>query len=97
MDLQSGAVIFVGDGKGGDALIPFWRRLNKSGTQIEAVATDLGPAHLSAIKANLPDATLVFDHFYIIKLLNEKLTKLRRDLQREAENGSDKLALKGTR
>jgi len=97
MDLQSGAIIFVGDGKGADALIPFWRRLKKSGTQIEAVATDMGPAYISGVKANLPDATLVFDHFHIIKLFNEKLTKLRRDLQREAENGPDKLALKGTR
>ena len=97
MDLQRGAVVFVGNGKGADALIPFWKRLKKSGAQIEAVATDMGPAYISAVKANLPDATLVFDHFHIIKLFNEKLTKLRRDLQREAENGPDKLALKGTR
>ena len=27
MDLQSGAVLFVGDGKGADALLPFWRSL----------------------------------------------------------------------
>jgi len=67
MDLQRGAVIFVGDGKGGDALIPFWRRLKRSGAQIEAVATDMGPAYISAVRANLPEATLVFDHFHIIK------------------------------
>ena len=97
MDLQSGAVIFVGDGKGADALTLFWKRLKRSGAQIEAVATDMGPAYISAVRTNLPEATLVFDHFHIIKLLNEKLTKLRRDLQREAESGPDKLALKGTR
>jgi len=96
MDLQSGAVIFVGDGKSAGALTPFWKRLKRSGAQIEAVATDMGPAFISAVHTNLPDATLVFDHFHIIKLFNEKLTKLRRDLQREAENGLDKLALKGT-
>ncbi|MBK6958980.1 MAG: transposase [Nitrosomonas sp.] len=39
------------------------------------------------MRANIPDATLVFDHFHIIKLFNEKLTKLRQDLQREAEMG----------
>jgi len=97
MDLQSGAVIFVGDGKGADALTLFWKRLKRSGAQIEAVATDMGPAYISAVRTNLPEATLVFDHFHIIKLFNEKLTKLRRDLQREAESGPDKLALKGTR
>ena len=31
MDRQSGAVVFVGDGKGGGALIPFWKRLKRSG------------------------------------------------------------------
>lgn len=97
MDLQSGAVIFVGDGKGGDALTPFWKRLKRSGAEIEAVATDMGPAYISAARTHLPEAILVFDHFHIIKLFNEKLTKLRRDLQREAENSADKLALKGTR
>lgn len=30
LDLDSGAVVFVGDGKGSDALKPFWRRLHCS-------------------------------------------------------------------
>ena len=30
MDLDSGAVVFVGDGKGADALKPFWKRLRGS-------------------------------------------------------------------
>lgn len=46
---------------------------------------------------NLPRAVLVFDRFHIIKLMNEKLTQLRRELQREAEVGLDKDVLKGTR
>jgi len=73
--------------------MPFWKRLKKSGARIEAVATDMGPA---AVQANFPDATLVFGHFYIVKLFNEKLTKLRRDLQREreAKNGLGKPVLK---
>ena len=37
MDLDSGAVVFVGDGKGADALKPFWKRLRPSGAKIEAV------------------------------------------------------------
>ena len=47
----------------------------------------MGPAYINAVQANHPQATRVFDHFHIIKLFNEKLTKLRHDLQREAENG----------
>ncbi len=97
MDLQRGAVIFVGDGKGGDALVPFWKRLKRSGARIEAVATDMSTAYISAVRTHLPEATLVFDHFHVIKLFNEKLTKLRRDLQREAQAGLGKPVLKGIR
>ena len=97
MDLQSGAVIFVGEGKGADALEPFWKRLKRSRGRIEAVATDMVPAYISAVRSHLPKAVLVFDHFHVIKLFNEKLTKLRRDLQREAEAGLGKPVLKGIR
>ena len=33
LDLRSGAVVFVGDGKGVDALTPFWKRLKVSGAK----------------------------------------------------------------
>ena len=44
LDLDSGAVLFVGDGKGADALKPFWKRLRCSQAKIEAVAIDMSPA-----------------------------------------------------
>ncbi|WP_430232756.1 ISL3 family transposase [Nitrosomonas communis] len=98
LDLQRGAVIFVGNGKGADALISFWKHLKRSGAYIEAIATGyMGPAYIRAVQSHIPEATLVFDHFHIIKLFNEKLTKLRRDLQREVENGLGKPVLKGIR
>ena len=42
-------------------------------------------------------AILVFDHFHVVKLFNEKLTQLRRDLYREAVDLLQKEVLKGTR
>ena len=45
LDLQSGAVVFIGKGKGADALIPFWKRLKASHAKIEAIATDMSPAY----------------------------------------------------
>ena len=44
LDLDTGAVVFIGQGKGADALIPFWKRLNAAHAKIEAVATDMSPA-----------------------------------------------------
>jgi transposase len=97
MDLESGAVVFVGDGKGGDALKPFWKRLRSSKAKIEAVAMDMSPAYREAVSTYLPKAKIVFDHFHVIKLFNEKLSDLRRALYREATEAMHKQVLKGTR
>jgi len=97
LDLESGAVVFVGDGKGAEALLPFWKRLSHSPAQIEAVAIDMSPAYMSAVMSHLPKATIVFDHFHVVKLFNDKLSDLRRDLYREAKDELQKDVLKGTR
>ncbi len=97
LDLKSGAVIFVGDGKGSDALTPFWKRLKYAKTNINAVAIDMSPAYIAAVLENLPGATVVFDHFHVIKMYNDKLSQLRRTIQREAEGPLQKKVLKGTR
>jgi transposase len=97
LDLDSGAVVFVGDGKGGDALKPFWRRLRPSKARVEAVAMDMSAAYRSAVSAHLPGAVIVFDRFHVMKLFNEKLSDLRRALHREATDVMQKKVLKGTR
>jgi transposase len=97
MDLESGAVVFVGDGKGADALKPFWKRLRPSRAAIEAVAMDMSAAYRKAVSTHLPAAVIVFDHFHIVKLFNEKLSDLRRALYREATEVMHKEVLKGTR
>jgi transposase len=97
MDLESGAVVFVGDGKGADALKPFWKRLRPSGAKIQAVAMDMSGGYQAAVRTNLPQAKIVFDHFHVIKLFNEKLSELRRALYREATDVQHKAVLKGTR
>lgn len=97
LNLETGAVVFVGDGKGADALEPFWRRLRAARAKVEAVATDMSPAYIEAVREHLGKAVHVFDHFHVVKLFNEKLSEFRRELQREAEEKMDKKVLKGTR
>jgi transposase len=97
LDMETGAVIFVGDGKGGDALDPFWKKLGRSRAKVKAVAMDMSPAYISAVLEHLPLATIVFDHFHVIKLFNDKLSDLRRDLYRETQEILHKDVLKGTR
>jgi transposase len=97
LDLESGAVVHVGRGKGGDALQEFWVRLRRSGAKVEAVATDMSIAYIEAVVKHLPSARLVFDRFHVIKLYNDKLSELRRDLYHQFKDTMQKKVLKGAR
>lgn len=97
LDLESGAILFVGQGKKADSLRPFWRRLRAARANIKAVAIDMSPAYQKAVRKHLPQATVVFDRFHVVKLLNHKLTQLRRQLYRQVTDDLKKQVLKGTR
>lgn len=96
IDLEDGRILWASPGKGKEALRGFWRRLRAAKAKIKAVATDMSAAYWSAVLEHLPDAAQVFDKFHILKLMNERLDDLRREMVREAE-GPLKLKIKGTR
>ncbi len=97
MDLDSGAILHVGHGKGADALEPFWRRLKSSRAKIDAVAMDMSAAYVFAVTEHLSQAAIVFDKFHVVKLMNDKLSDLRRELYREATDRLGQQVLKGIR
>ena len=97
LNLLSGAVVFVGDGKGAAALEPFWRRLRRARAKIQAVATDLSQAYVRAVRHHLPRAVHVFDHFHVIKLFHDKLSAFRRALYHQLSSDAERQLLKGTR
>jgi len=97
LNLETGAVIFVGKGKGADALEPFWEKLGRRKKKIKSVAIDMSAAYTKAVLENLSQAALVYDHFHVIKLYNEKLTNLRRELYNATKEADVKALLKGTR
>ena len=86
LNIKTGAIVFVGKGKGADSLDEFWLKIKRSKAIIEAVASDMSGAYAKAITENIPSAVHVTDHFHVIKLFNDKLTKLRRDLYNEVED-----------
>ena len=96
LNLRSGAIVFVGDGKGAEALTPFWKRLRASHAKVRAVATDMSKAYIKAVRENLSKAIHVFDHFHVIKLYNEKLSAFRRELYRALTDDQQRQILKGT-
>lgn len=97
LNLLTGAVVFVGDGKGVDSLKIFWKRLRRSHAKIQAVATDMSAAYIQAVRDNLKRAVHVFDRFHVVKLFNDKLSAFRRQLFHLASSDHDRRILKGTR
>jgi len=57
----------------------------------------MSPAYIEAVVTHLPNATLVFDRFHVIKLYGDKLSELRRDLHRQLADTMEKSVLKGIR
>ncbi len=83
-DLECGAVLHVGDGKGGNALKGLAKRVKCSRCRIRAV--DLTPAYRAWIKNNLANAKIIYDHFHVIKLMNAKIDRLRKRRGRDEKN-----------
>lgn len=96
IDLDTGRIVWVAHGRNQACLRGFWRRLRLAKTKIKAVAMDLGAAYWKAARDNLPRAAVVFDKFHVVKLVNERLDEVRRQLVREAEQDL-KTDIKGTR
>jgi transposase len=97
LNLDTGNVIFVGYGKAARALEPFWKLLGKRRmSKIEAVAMDLGKAYQKAVKVNIPNAPIVFDHFHVVLNINKMLDELRRYVYRTAKS-EQKSVIQGTR
>lgn len=97
LDLSSGAVVYIGHGKSADSLVIFWKKLKAAHANVEAVAIDMSPAYIKAVSSNLKNAVIVFDHFHVIKLFNDKLSKLRRLIYSETTDTLQREALKGLR
>ena len=96
-NLETGQVVYVGDGKGKEALDGFWKMLARSKCRIEAVSTDLSAAFISAVKEHLPDSVLVFDHFHVVKLANDALDRVRIDTYKGLDSAEKAKAIKGIR
>ena len=95
-DLESGAVLYVGRGKGAKSLDRFGKRLRHSKCNVKAIAMDMSKAYISWVEENLPNAQKVFDHFHVIKLMNDKLDKIRRRTAKEVDE-EQKTLLKNQR
>ncbi len=71
-DLDTGGLLWVGDGKTADSFGAFLAELSQETAEgIQAVAMDMGPAYQAAVKTHLPQAVIVFDRFHVMKLYSD--------------------------
>ena len=78
----------------------FGRILEKGQTKklgIKYITTDLSAAFISSVLENCPNAVHVFDHFHVVKLMNEKLDEIRRAQYNLEKDINKRKVLKGTR
>ena len=79
MDIENRQVLWVGKGKTKASIQPFFDLLSQQGyaQQIESVSCDMNAAYPSLFQENLPNATIVYDLFHVIKNFTEVLAKAR--------------------
>jgi transposase len=75
-NLETGCVVWIGDGKGEKGLAPFFEALGKRRRRIRGVVSDLG--YREALARTVPAAVWILDRFHIVQWLNEGLNALRR-------------------
>ncbi|MDZ7696856.1 MAG: ISL3 family transposase [Deltaproteobacteria bacterium] len=96
VDLESGRILHAVEGKSGDAIEPFLKKLKKESPHLEAIAMDMSKAFISAVENHLPDVAIVFDRYHISALMNRAIEDLRREQQNQLDEDG-KQVLKGTR
>ena len=97
VDVETGHIVYVGEGKGKDALVKFWRRVKHAGAQIQTISSDLSPAFIASVRENAPAAIHVYDHFHVIKLVNEAVDNVRRQTYNAEKDQEMRQVIKGNR
>jgi transposase len=95
-DLDTGDLLWVGDGKSADSLGHFLSDLSsETAAGIEAVAMDMGLAYQAAVKKYLPQATIVFDRFHVMKLYSDVIRSVRKSEFKKVDEAG-KAVIKGS-
>ena len=86
VDVEAHKTLFVAEGRDHQVLQSFCADLkehNASPEQIEQVSCDMSPAFIKGVQENLPNASIVFDRFHVVKLVNEAVDKVRKEEVRD--------------
>lgn len=74
-----GRILWVKEGREASVLLEFLNALSQEcAGGIEAVALDMGPAYIAAVRESLPNAAIVFDRFHVMQMFGKVIRDCRR-------------------
>lgn len=74
-----GRILWVKEGREAAVLLEFLDALSQEcAAGIAAVALDMGPAYIAAVKESLPNAAIVFDRFHVMQMFSKVIRDCRR-------------------
>jgi len=85
VDLDGPRVLFVADGKDAATVKAFAEDLKEHGgaaKDIREVCIDMSPAFIKGTAAHLPNASITFDKFHAVKIVNDAVDQVRRAEQK---------------
>lgn len=97
VDLQTGRVVYVGEGRRVDSLEPFIKRLKRLGVRPKAIALDMWKPYARAIKRHYRRLPLVYDIFHILADYSRTLNEIRVDEYQKLEGQQQGRIIKGSR
>jgi transposase len=96
IDLKTGRIVHAAEGRNGEAIHAFLKRLKKKARGLKAIAMDMSAAYMAAVKEILPEMDIVFDRFHVQALMSKAIDEIRRKQQNTLTADQAK-ALKGCR
>jgi transposase len=86
LDLETGAIVHAQEGKGSEALLPFLKLLKRLRAPLQAIAMDMSPAYLLAVREVFGDTLdVVHDPYHVVAMASRALDETRRDLYRHLD------------
>jgi len=79
VDLETGKILFVADGRDHKSLKPFFEMLNRVKVKLSAISIDMSPAYIKAAGLYAKGVPIVHDRFHIISMMNDVVDEVRRE------------------
>lgn len=80
-DVDARKVVYVTEGRGADAVARFADHVdahNSDASRIKEVCIDMSAAYIKGVTDNLTEASITFDKFHAVKLVNDAVDRVRR-------------------